>query len=90
MILESNINYMDEKVWRCRSKINKHDVKINIRENSVFQFINITLPVIYLITFYFFTEKYSIEKSFIEIQVNKALFEDNICTKNTISKLYYY
>ena len=41
MILESNKNYMDEKMWRCRSKNNKHDVKINIRENSVFEFINI-------------------------------------------------
>ena len=88
MILESNKNYMDGKVWRCRSKIKKHDEKINIRENSVFEFINMPLPVIYFLTLYCFTEKYSIEKSYIEFNANKALFEDKSCTKNSISKLY--
>ena len=27
MKLENNKNYLDEKVWRCRSKINVHDEK---------------------------------------------------------------
>ena len=27
MTLENNSNYMDEKVWRCRSKLMKHDIK---------------------------------------------------------------
>ena len=27
MTLENNINYMDEKVWRCRSKLKKQDIK---------------------------------------------------------------
>ena len=34
MKLENNKNYLDEKVWRCRSKIKVHDEKKNIRENS--------------------------------------------------------
>ena len=46
MTLENNINYMDEKVWKCMSKLMKHDIK-KIREKSVFKFINIPLPVIY-------------------------------------------
>ena len=27
MTLENNINYMDEKVWRYKSKLKKHDIK---------------------------------------------------------------
>ena len=88
MILESNITYMDGKVWRCRSKVGKHDVKINIRENSVFENINIPLPIIYFLILYCFTEKYSIDKSYIEIKDNQNLFGDKNCTKNSISKLY--
>lgn len=74
MNLESNITYMDGKVWRCRSKVGKHDVKINIRENSVFENINIPLPIIYFLILYCFTEKYSIDKSYIEIKDNQNLF----------------
>ena len=88
MILESNKNYLDGKVWRCRSKIDKHDVKVNIRENSVFEYINIPLPNIYFLIIYCFIEKYSIDKSYIEIKDNQNLFGDKNCTKNSISKLY--
>ena len=34
------------------------------------------------------TEKYSIDKSYIEIKDNQKLFGDKNCTKNSISKLY--
>ena len=88
MNLENNQNYMDRKVWRCRSKIMNHDIKKNIRDNSVFELVNIPLPIIYFLIFYCFTEKFSIEKSFIEINDNKNLFEGQICTKNAISKLF--
>ena len=88
MNLENNQNYMDRKVWRCRSKIMNHDIKKNIRDNSFFELINIPLPIIYFLIFYCFTEKFSIEKSFIEINDNKNLFEGQICTKNAISKLF--
>ena len=67
MKLENNKNYMDEKVWQCRSKVNNHDTKKNIRENSVFEYINIPLPILYFLTFYCFTEKYSLDKSFLEV-----------------------
>ena len=88
MNLENNQNYMDKKFGDILSKIINHDIKKSIRDNSVFEFVNIPLPIIYFLTFYCFTEKYSLEKSFIEINDNKYLFEGNICTKNAISKLY--
>ena len=74
MSLENNKNYLDEKVWRCRSKILVHEEKKNIRENSLFEEVNIPLSILYFLTFYCFKEKLSIEKAFIEINDNKNLF----------------
>ena len=50
--------------------------------------INLPLPVIYFLTFYCFTEKYSLDKSFIEINDNKNLFWGKSCSKKSIGKLY--
>ena len=88
MNLDNNKNYLDEKVWRCRSKINVHDDKKNIRENSLFEEINIPLPILYFLTFYCFTEKLSIEKAFIEINDNKILFWGKTCSMKGITKVY--
>ena len=49
-------------------------IEKNIREKSVFEFINIPLPKIYSLAFYCFTEKFSLDKSFIEVKDNKNLF----------------
>jgi len=73
MKLENNKNYLDEKVWRCSSKIKVHEEKKN-RENSLFEEVNIPIPILYFLTLYCFTEKLSIEKAFIEINDNKNLF----------------
>ena len=54
MTLENNINYMNQKVWRCMSKLKKHDIKKIIREKYVVEFINISLLLIYLIYFLIF------------------------------------
>ncbi len=35
MWLEKNKNYMDDKVWRCITKLQPHDIKIKVRENSL-------------------------------------------------------
>ena len=41
MKLENDNQYLDKKVWRCRSKNQKHDVKRNIRVNSVYEIFNV-------------------------------------------------
>ena len=74
MKLENNKNYMDEKIWRCQSKQSLHDEKVNIRKNSVIENINIPLPIIYFLILYCFIEKYSLDKSYIEVNDNKNLF----------------
>ena len=88
MKLENNKNYLDEKVWRCRSKIFVHDEKKNIREKSLFEDVNIPLPILYFLTIYCFTEKLSIEKAFIEINDNKILFWGKTCSMKGITKVY--
>ena len=50
--------------------------------------INIFRPIIYFIIIYCLTEKYSIEKAFIEVKNNKCLFLDKTCSKNEIMKSY--
>ena len=62
MKLENNKNYMDGKIWRCRSKQLLHDEKVNIRKNSVIENINIPLPIIYFLILYCFIKKYSLNK----------------------------
>ena len=88
MSLENNKNYLDEKVWRCRSKILVHEKKKNIRENSLFEEVNIPLPILYFLTFYCFKEKLSIEKAFIEINDNKNLFGGKTCSIKGITKVF--
>ena len=88
MSLENNKNYLDEKVWRCRSKILVHEEKKNIRENSLFEEVNIPLSILYFLTFYCFKEKLSIEKAFIEINDNKNLFGGKTCSIKGITKVF--
>ena len=74
MTVEYNNNYLDKRIWRCRSKALKQDIKINIRSNSIYENIKINLKIIYFITFYCFINNYSIESTLIEVNNNKNLF----------------
>ena len=89
MHLEENSSYIDKKIWRCRSKtLPSHDIKINIRKNSIFENLKISLQVIYFLSFVCFTENYSIEKSFNECNNNSKILGNNTVGKDSISKLY--
>ena len=71
-------NYLDQP----------HDIKINVRENSLFEKINIPSPILYFLLIYCFREKFSVEKTYIEITENNNLFEGKTCSNNSISKAY--
>ena len=62
--------------------------KKNIRENSLFEELNIRLPILYFLTFYCFTEKLSIDKAFIEFNDNKNLFGGRTCSRKGITKVF--
>lgn len=49
MRIGNNNNYIDNKVWSCASLNPKHDTKLNIKHNSVYDGINIPLPIFILL-----------------------------------------
>ena len=77
MKLEKNSHYIDEYVFRCRSNVPKHDIKINIRKNSIFENMKMEINTIYFLIYKCFLEKKSLDASY-----------DNIHTKKAIIKLY--
>ena len=80
MKMVANQNYADGKLWRCRANTSYHDVKYNIRKESILEKTNLPLQVIYFLTF--------IEKSYIEISNNKNLIDNHTVSKESISNLY--
>lgn len=59
MKLVTNNNYLDGKIWRCIANNPNHDIKFNLRKNSIFDNVHIPLQVIFFIAFYCFPENYS-------------------------------
>ena len=51
MKMEYNKQYIDNYCFRCRSKSPIHDIKVNIRNNSIFSDIKIPINVIYNLLF---------------------------------------
>lgn len=88
MKLENNQIYLDGKIWRCRSNTPYHDLKINIRTDSIYEDSLIPLPVLYFITFYCLRENYSLEKIYIEVNSIKNLLRNNTISIIGISKIY--
>ena len=41
MFLEKNTVYMDNYCWRCLSNSPKHDIRVNLRNNSTFENIRV-------------------------------------------------
>ena len=64
MILQKNKQYLDRFCFR--SKAPPHDVKVNIRKNSIFNDIKIQINVIYTLIFNCFLKNMGINKSYIE------------------------
>lgn len=65
MIMEYNKQYIDNYCYRCRSKSPIHDIKVNIRNNSIFSDIRIPINIIYNLLFNCFLKNIGINKTFI-------------------------
>ena len=88
MKLEKSNQYMDNYVFRCRSKQPNHDIKINIRSESSFENIKIKLNVIHYLIFYCFIGRKSISKSYSAIKKFCEILGEPLTSTNTIIKLY--
>ena len=82
MKLERNSYYKDGKLWRCSSQIPLHDVKFNLRKNSVNENINVPIQILYFITFYYFTDNFYIERAFNECNNNANLYDGKTISAN--------
>ena len=49
--LSKDNQIIDKYVWRCRGNMPKHDIKINIRKNSILEGIHINLQILYFLYF---------------------------------------
>ena len=79
---------IDKFIWRCRCSNPSHDVKINIRKNSILENMHLNIQILYFLIFFCFTEKKSINDSLIEsTKYAEAL---GICgtTKQSIINIY--
>lgn len=88
MKLENDNQYLDKKVWRCRSKNPKHDVKRNIRVNSVYEIFNVPLFILYFLTFECFSLNKKINKSLIDVKDLCSQLGKPATTKRVIIKLF--
>ena len=88
MKLESNKQYIDRYVWRCRVTNPLHDIKKNIRSDSIFESIKIPINVVYYLTFKCFINHYSLNKTYNDNMSFCNLMKAPITTKNTIVELF--
>ena len=67
MKLVENEQYIDKYCWRCKSNAPKHDNKINIRTESLFEGLRIPLNGLYFLIYHCFLNNYSKNKSYQEM-----------------------
>ena len=48
---------IDRIVWRCHKRKPAHDIKINIRKDSIFESFQIKIQVLYFLLFFCFSQK---------------------------------
>ena len=83
MKLEKNKNYIDNYCWRCRVTSPKQDIRINIRDISVFEGMRIPLNGLYYLIYNCFLNQYTIGQSYNEI----LKFSDIMKIQNISQKL---
>ena len=54
MKLEKNNIYLDKFCWHSRSPNPMHDIKLNLRKNSIYEEIKSPISVLYYLTFIWF------------------------------------
>ena len=89
MKIEYNFQYI-EHVWRCRSSNLLHDIKKNIRRDSIFESINVRINVIYYLTFNCFLNHYSINQTYISNENFCSIMGISKTARNIIVDLFQY
>ena len=61
-----NDQFIDGYAWRFRGNDGKHDVKINIRNNSCLEDLHINIKSLYFLIFHCFSEGKSVNETLVE------------------------
>ena len=64
--LKEDNKYIDGYAWRCRGRNPPHDIRFNIRKDSVFELSRLPIQILFFLTYYCFLENKGITKSVIE------------------------
>ena len=88
MQLVKNEHYIDKYCWRCKSNTQKHDNKINIRTESLFEGMRLPLNALYFLIYHWFLNHYSINNSYKEILKFPEHLKINNISQNLIIKIF--
>ena len=89
MKLIENKSYADEYVWRCFKKgDNKHDIKQNIRVNSIFEDVKTDIRLLYFIIFENFIYNFSINTVYKNCKEFSRDIGIKFISRNYLGKIY--
>ena len=89
MKLIENKSYSDEYVWRCFKKgDNKHDIKQNIRVNSIFEDVKTDIRLFYFIIFENFIYNFSINTVYKNCKEFSRDIGIKFISRNYLGKIY--
>ena len=78
----------DKVIWRCHKRINPHDIKINIRNDSIFEGFQSKINVLYFLLYLYFLENLSIIESLNKCNDFCSQIGETGTTAQTISNFY--
>ena len=88
MNMISNNASIDKLVWRCHKRQPSHDIKINIREGSIFEGFQIKIPILYFLMYFCFIENISINSAIIKCNDFSYQVGEGGITAQSIIKFY--
>lgn len=87
MKFEKNSHYINDYVFRYRSNLSKHDIKLNICKNSIFENIKIEINTMYYLIYKCFLENKSLDDSYDTIHYFCSILGNPLPTKNAIVRI---
>ena len=79
---------IDNLIWRCHKRLPPHDIKINIRNGSIFEGLQIKITVLYFLLYFCFIENMSINESVSKCNGFCVQVGETNTTAQSVSKFY--
>ena len=79
---------IDNLIWRFHKRLPPHDIKINIRNGSIFEGLQIKITVLYFLLYFCFIENMSINESVSKCNGFCVQVGETNTTAQSVSKFY--